>query len=232
MHNLPKFLNIPSNLKLSISVGNMQTNGCVPFKIISNRTLDRKDFTATLNGVNAENPSYLNSFYFPTLAQPSFDKTFSTRLNMGDELSQYYGSANCYVVSNPGIFSFPIVYGNSLNADWSTNESSYIFPGTIPEKIKPYILKNFVDHNNNYITSPDIPLTNPSLKVLWTDTEDLVTNLSISTLSLNNRPKRKVIKFRVPKETITYGNAIIGLFNDDTIVWSWHIWVTEFFNRS
>jgi hypothetical protein len=61
-------------------------------------------------------------------------------------------TANCYVVSAPGHYKFPLVYGNARNADGSSNINSY---GTA----------TFVDHRGVQINNPYIYQTNGGANV-------------------------------------------------------------------
>jgi len=55
--------------------------------------------------------------------------------------------------------------------------------------------------------------------LIWQDAKDLVSGIKYE----NN-----YVSFAVKKETIHNGNAIIAVRdNAGTILWSWHIWVTE-----
>lgn len=133
-------------------------------------------------------------------------------------------SANCYVVNAAGEYRFPLVYGNAIKGA-SANSSAY--NGSI-----------FVDHTGTKINSPYIPnnyLNNAVAVLLWCDAPQLVTDVSLSTSTMvaAGNPVR-YIQFKVPKENITPGNAVIALYDKDpknnkdaVVIWSWHIWVTQ-----
>lgn len=135
-------------------------------------------------------------------------------------------TANCYVVNAPGTYSLPLVYGNAI--DWVKgsrpnfyNESAYISKAT-----GNYVLKNFVNHLDNQITDPYIYNNagcEPKDAVLvWQDEENLVTNVALAT-------DGHYLTFEVPKATIKQGNAIVAVQDvNGKIMWSWHIWVTDF----
>src|SRR5574344_618954 len=125
-------------------------------------------------------------------------------------------TANCYVVQAPGTYKFPLVYGNALNADGSSNNDSY---GTT----------TFVDHNGVQINSPYIYKTNGSANVpydaciVWQDAPHLVTPASIKLTDSNT-----FIQFTVERKNICAGNCVIAVRDkDQNIMWSWHIWVTD-----
>ena len=74
-------------------------------------------------------------------------------------------TANCYVISAPGYYMIPLVYGNAITKG-QTNTSAYksTAPNTplefgSPKKFKDVILHNFVDHVSKPITDPWIEKT-------------------------------------------------------------------------
>ena len=128
-------------------------------------------------------------------------------------------SANCYIVNNYGYYTFPAYYGNTYGKDGNT--SSYIHEGDIPSNVENLVLPNFVDHNDLPITTGRIDGVANAI-LLWQDSPDLVTDVKL------NEKELGWVSFRVPKETINQGNAVIAVRNSEgTILWSWHIWVTH-----
>ena len=132
------------------------------------------------------------------------------------DLSAGKQTANCYVVSAPGYYTFPLVYGNARNADGSANTNSY---GTA----------TFVDHNGVQINSPYIYETNSGANVpanafiVWQDAPHLVTPSSVKLSS-----DKHSIEFQVEQKNICQGNSVIAVCDaNGTIMWSWHIWVTD-----
>lgn len=135
-------------------------------------------------------------------------------------------TANCYMVSNPGYFTFPAVYGNALK-NGENNTSAYTINRTTPtvgtvDNAKG--LKYFVNHNNQQITTAYIADQPGAGNIkdailLWSDSPGLVDMVEY---------KDKKIQFRIAKNTIADGNAVIALRNtENQILWSWHIWVTK-----
>ena len=121
-------------------------------------------------------------------------------------------TANCYVVQAPGTYKFPLVYGNALNADGSSNNDSY---GT----------STFVDHAGVQISSPYIydKYTPYDACIVWQDAPHLVTPASIKLTDSNT-----FIQFTVERKNICAGNCVIAVRDkDQNIMWSWHIWVTD-----
>ena len=133
---------------------------------------------------------------------------------------QVENTANSYVISAPGYYRIPLVYGNAIK-NGNTNESAYKTSNTGTN-----ILSNFKDHNGVDITSPWIAETNGGAnkpngaKLVWADETGLVESLGISS-------DGKFLQFRVPKDKIKTGNAVIAATKDGVVVWSWHLWFTE-----
>lgn len=146
------------------------------------------------------------------------------------DLSKPYGSANCYIVNASGTYKFPAVYGNSLNASGGTDITSYRLQNTESLPRLYYRLQKFADHSNNIIKNPWIAtqLNGNSLYagLLWQDAEGLIKNVSLSS-------DKKWVSFTVTddKTKLRQGNAVIYLSESSAngnIVWSWHIWVTNY----
>ena len=141
----------------------------------------------------------------------------ANQANGGDVVEN---TANSYVISAAGWYRIPLVYGNAIK-NGQKNESAYktTHAGT-------NILSNFKDHNEQLITSPWIAETNSGAnkpngaKLVWADETGLVESLGISA-------DGKFLKFRVPKDKIKNGNAVIAATKDGVVVWSWHLWFTE-----
>lgn len=130
-------------------------------------------------------------------------------------------TANCYVVNAPGWYCFPLVYGNAVK-NGKANTSAYISPG----KGRNF-LTNFINHLGNDITDPYInnnaDCTVSQAELAWQDAKDLVGNISCE-----GSGPQAYIKFYVAPSSICQGNALITAKNaEGTIVWSWHIWVTD-----
>ena len=129
-------------------------------------------------------------------------------------------TANCYVINAPGRYSLPLVYGNAIE-DGGTNASAYTSQAS-----GTYVLKSFVNHLDAAITDPYIynnaGCTPLDAVLVWQDEENLVTNVRLA------EDGHRLI-FDVPQATIKQGNAIVAVRDADSrIMWSWHIWVTDF----
>lgn len=157
-------------------------------------------------------------------------------------------TANCYVISAPGYYMIPLVYGNAIK-NGQTNSSAYQ-KGSEANNT----LKNFVDQEGYAITDPWIEKTNNGANrgidlawTIWSDEKDLVK------LASNNGLYRAAdgnlyIKFEVTKENIKSGNAVVAVRRSwqtqrqeqrqqgrkkvwvtvtethQQTLWSWHLW--------
>ena len=131
-------------------------------------------------------------------------------------------TANCYVISHPGYYKIPLVYGNAIK-NGGKNESAYQTSNT-----GTYILTHFKDHADQDITDPWITQSNGGAnvpngaKLVWADESGLVTNLAVTGSGTN-----AFVQFEVPSATIKNGNAVIAVTKGGTVVWSWHLWFTH-----
>lgn len=128
-------------------------------------------------------------------------------------------TANSYVISAPGYYKIPLVYGNAITND-AKNEHSYKTSNT-----GEFILTNFLDHAGNAITDPWITKSNSGantpdgVKLVWADESGIVTDLD-----LEGSGTDMFVRFRVPQDKIKNGNAVIAVTKGGTVVWSWHLW--------
>ena len=128
-------------------------------------------------------------------------------------------TANCYVISAPGHYEIPLVYGNAIK-DGANNPSSYQTSNS-----GAYILQHFKDHADQNITDPWITKSNSGAnapddaKLVWADESGLVTNLAVTGSGTN-----AFVQFEVPANKIKNGNAVIAVTKGGTVVWSWHLW--------
>ena len=132
-------------------------------------------------------------------------------------------TANCYVISHPGYYKIPLVYGNAIK-NGGKNESAYQTSNT-----GPLILTHFKDHDNKDITDPWIEKTNSGAnhgvndaKVVWADEAGLVQ--FGATKIVHDANNNAFVQFEVPSATIKNGNAVIAVMKNGTVVWSWHLW--------
>ena len=129
-------------------------------------------------------------------------------------------TANCYLVNAAGTYSFPLVYGNAI-ANGETRENAYKTTNT-----GNGILSHFKNHLGEPISSPYIYKNGNCVPydacIVWQDEENLITEVELE--------GGESIQFTTSSQTdIKQGNAIIAVRNQEgTIMWSWHIWVTDY----
>ena len=143
--------------------------------------------------------------------------------------SAIQNTANCYVIDAPGTYRIPLVYGNAIK-NGSDNTSAYkttVTGGFVPGFTEELTLDNFLDHNNQKITSPYINEQNSvrpatQAEVVWSDVSGVVTNATVTGSRQNS-----FLEFTVNKNQLVNGNAVIAVKNaSGTIMWSWHLWFT------
>ena len=131
-------------------------------------------------------------------------------------------TANCYVISAPGHYRIPLVYGNAIE-NGATNANAYISHAAAGNS---NVLYNFKDHAGANITDPWIEKTNSGAnngvdgaEVVWADAADLVHSPSITHVGGEG-----FLDFEVKQSDIQSGNAVVAVKKNGTTVWSWHLW--------
>ena len=134
-------------------------------------------------------------------------------------------TANSYVISAPGHYRIPLVYGNAIK-NGNYNPSSYQTSHT-----GATILSNFQDHAGNAIDNPWIEKTHgganngvDGAEVVWADADNLVHSPSITRVGGD-----AFLDFEVKAADIQSGNAVVAVTKSDgagskTVLWSWHLW--------
>jgi len=135
-------------------------------------------------------------------------------------------SANCYLISAPGHYCLPLVYGNSYKNN-IVNGNSY--RSTQPAST-PYLLKTFKDHRDMDMAgariSAQLGTYLNGASIVWMDQPNLIRSSSLSVVNSipTNLGSMDFLEFEVKKEDIHNGNAVIAVKLGNTIVWSWHLW--------
>ena len=138
-------------------------------------------------------------------------------------------TANSYLISAPGHYRIPLVYGNAIE-NGATYDKSYISHAPTGTSNEQYVLRAFRDHNNNPITDPWIEKTNgganasvDGAEVVWADAANLVHSPSIAHDGGN-----AFLDFEVKESDIQSGNAVVAVTKGSgaskTVLWSWHLW--------
>ncbi|MBF1621340.1 hypothetical protein [Prevotella sp.] len=136
-------------------------------------------------------------------------------------------TANSYLISAPGHYMIPLVYGNAIK-NGGTNRSAYA-TSSLPVTNVGTALNPLVDYNGKSITDPWIEKTNGkannginTAQVTWADEKDLV--MLSGTPIYRDASGNAFVKFEVKKENIKSGNAVISVKKGSTTLWSWHLW--------
>ncbi|WP_277241756.1 hypothetical protein [Prevotella pallens] len=153
----------------------------------------------------------------PTVGSPSAPYNLSNSTGA----APVQNTANCYVISAPGHYRIPLVYGNAIK-NGATNSNAYETTAT-----GTYVLQHFKDHNDQNITNPWIEKSNSSAyanidgaKIVWADEKDLVTSPTIA----HDASGDGYLDFEVKQSDIKSGNAVVAVTKGGTVVWSWHLW--------
>ena len=135
-------------------------------------------------------------------------------------------TANCYVISAPGHYRIPLVYGNAIE-NGATNANAYISHAPTGNS---NVLYNFQDHAGHAIDDPWIEKTNgganngvDGAEVVWADAANLVHSPSITHVGGEG-----FLDFEVTAADIQSGNAVVAVTKGSgaskTVLWSWHLW--------
>ena len=135
-------------------------------------------------------------------------------------------TANSYLISAPGHYRIPLVYGNAIE-NGATNANAYISHAAAGNS---NVLYNFKDHAGANITDPWIEKTHggansgiDGAKVVWADAADLVHSPSITHVGGEG-----FLDFEVTAADIQSGNAVVAVTKGSgaskTVLWSWHLW--------
>ena len=163
-----------------------------------------------------------NDFHTAALKAATAKGSETTPYNLSSSTggSSVENTANCYVVSAPGHYSLPLVYGNAIK-NAATNVSAYTSTATGTNILNP-----FINHAGNGITDPYISgngCTPAKAELVWQDAMNLVTDIEYNAGSNGGN-----ISFKVDRSSIRQGNAVIAIKDaSDAILWSWHVWVTD-----
>ncbi|MBO7603459.1 MAG: hypothetical protein J6S97_03485 [Bacteroidales bacterium] len=173
--------------------------------------------TEESGGLN-ENVSRLRGSRIRGTMDEPIDLSTDNNTLMGASLSGV-NTANCYVVTTPGWYSFPLVYGNAIKGG-ADNKTAYAPPAGAKSCLSPFIGADGKGITGPYINGSGAKAVSARLE--WEDALGLVQKIKLKgSGSVND-----VICFEVPAATIREGNALISaLDSEGKIVWSWHIWV-------
>lgn len=157
-------------------------------------------------------------------------------------------STNSYLISAPGYYRIPLVYGNAIKEN-KIRKGTYISSAPVTNIGYGYeslnltadgILHHFVDHNNNPITNPLINGQNSTDKaekvyIRWEDQPNLVRESSFhfksypTTITDENgtviATTVDFVEFEVTKDDILNGNLSFAIVSHSgKTMWAWHLW--------
>ena len=205
---------MPWTMEFSTDGGQSWTTEKPEFVTVTTKE-ENGDLTAkTYNATFAAQEKTLQTSDIILKAKPVLSNVDLSMVDIhGEALTGGQSTANCYVIHNPGTYKFPTIYGNAKK-NGATNESAYKSSKTGNANV----LENFIKADGKAITKPEIEGIKDAC-LIWQDTKDLISDIKFAD---------NYISFEVKKETIHNGNAIIAVRDaSNTILWSWHIWVTE-----
>ena len=144
-------------------------------------------------------------------------------------------TANCYVISAPGHYKLPLVYGNAIQ-NGSFTDSGYTTTNTTTNSALA-IMQRFHNHRGYEITDPWLKnnytaiqqgdfFAPQSASLVWSDiSENILTDPHID-------DAKEYLIFEVKAEDLTeHGNAVVAVKDGtpetvETVMWSWHLWFT------
>lgn len=179
------------------------TNVSQPIRLQNrNRTYEwdnKPEYEIDMNGKWREDPNYFGSSDSP------YD--LSTYDFYADQQSQTVNTANCYVVRHPGIYKFPLIYGNTIK-NGQENQEAYV---------KNVLEKTFIEDGQ-------------TVELIWQDEQGLIkeVDLSSDTKIIAGQTVKYIVFKTADKDHIKQGNAVIAVKDSKgKVMWSWHIWVTN-----
>ena len=126
-------------------------------------------------------------------------------------------TANCYIIRNEGTYQIPLVYGNAIK-DGKVNTEAFYTKGIATEFEDSYGIP-FTASSSPFIRDHAAAQDKfvASAEILWNDGES-----KINILSVDN----DFLTFDV--QSFSLCNALVAVKdNDGTILWSWHLWLTN-----
>ena len=183
-------------------------------------THDVEQYTATFNANQRDVLADFNN------AMKTADPVTNYNLANAKGEAAIENTANCYIISAPGTYRIPLVYGNAIEGG-TTNSSAYTSSKSCIVGGEEFVLQEFLDHNDHKITSPYINVQNSGdqatkAEVIWEDCQDIVTTPKVTGSGANS-----YLTFTIKKENLQNGNAVVAVTNaTGTVMWSWHLWFT------
>ena len=145
-------------------------------------------------------------------------------------------TANCYIVSAPGKYKFPLFYGSSRvngepNGSGSAGDAMMAIRNNTNSANALKCFHGGIEQGayGYQIPYADIHQWVYGAKLLWESKKDLVKVIATNRNG-HTQPHEGgrdiYVEFDVNKDNIETGNAIIAVTLNNKVVWSWHIWIT------
>ena len=125
-------------------------------------------------------------------------------------LKEKQETANCYVISRPGNYCFPLIYGCGILYS-KENLESYTYQGGDKQA-------DFYDYQDKLIKEPTITYKACKIKIITRDSSrEYIQGLRIS---------EYYAEFEITNVPDEGANYVIGILDiEDRIIWSWHLWL-------
>lgn len=181
--------------------------------------VDLKFKVSTPTPVTGTHSSNINASVLPedyyTNTASWWDLSQNARMALsGTDWDKKNSTANCYIVSHPGRYVFPLVYGNALKNHVPNTEA---YSG----------MKDYQGHDitNIWLLESQVVRT----AVLWKNPSDKNWIKVSDDKGLTPSSTKKRAAFEIlPNTGVSGGNAVIAAYDTKgTIVWSWHIWLLD-----
>lgn len=146
------------------------------------------------------------------------DWDLSTHDIKGNSIAQT--TANCYVISHPGSYKIPLVYGNAIK-NGATNSIAYDPTGGGVSGLAH--LDPFVNYKGTGITNPWLKTdgTPTSAELVWTDSRALY-NLLNGKFQISGD---YILFDATDTENLSQGNAVVAVKDQNgDVMWSWQLW--------
>lgn len=124
-------------------------------------------------------------------------------------------TANCYVISKPGKYKFPLVYGNAIK-NGQVNTTAFTYNGS-SNCIK------FINSSDDVITSPYIEEMEGkalSMDIACADEDDMLLDKEFV-----EGDECSFVQFSVPKIPDVGANVVIRVSTKNSGYWAWLIWL-------
>lgn len=152
-------------------------------------------------------------------------------------------TANSYVIAHPGVYAFPLAYGNGIDftmAPAGGDNANAYDPGSEMQPTSVYLTR-FPNANGDGIRSPyietDLKVGDISGWTAYPVWQDAPSNALVGTCTVLTREQAAgkgltacsggYVMFTVSPAALVQGNAVIAVTDGPRTLWSWHLWFTD-----